>query len=365
MMCLGTISGHGPMHINDFDFDLPRERIALHPCEPRDAARLLVIPAAGGLDDRRISELPALLHRGDLLVFNDTKVIPARLTARRGEAAIEVTLYRDLGEGSWRAFAKGARRLRTGDRLVFAEGFAAAIDEKHPEGDMTLRFDLEAAAFREALARHGTMPLPPYIKRPRGGDPRDRQDYQTIFARTEGAVAAPTAGLHFTPCLLEALARRGIGWTTLTLHVGPGTFLPVKVSDPRDHPMHAEWGVVSAETAERIGAARREGGRIIAVGTTSLRLLETAAGASGEVRPFAGDTRLFIMPGYRFRTIDMLLTNFHVPRSTLFMLVAALAGLERSKSAYSHAVVSGYRFFSYGDACLIERPRSGCAPRGV
>jgi S-adenosylmethionine:tRNA ribosyltransferase-isomerase len=260
-------------------------------------------------------------------------------------------------------FAKGARRLRTGDRLVFAEDFSAVVGEKHPEGDLTLRFELDAAAFREALARHGSMPLPPYIKRPRSGDPHDRRDYQTIFARAEGAVAAPTAGLHFTPSLLDALARHRIRWTTLTLHVGPGTFLPVKVTDPRDHPMHAEWGIVSAETAERIAAARREGGRIIAVGTTSLRLLETAAAENGEVRPFAGDTRLFIMPGYSFRAIDLLLTNFHLPRSTLFMLVAALAGLERIKSAYSHAVADGYRFFSYGDACLIERPQSGCDPR--
>ena len=347
------------MHIDDFDFDLPRERIALRPCEPRDAARLLVIPASGGFEDRRISDLPALLHAGDLLVFNDTKVIPARLTGRRGEALVEVTLYRDLGDGSWRAFAKGARRLRTGDRLVFAEDFFAVVGEKHAEGDVTLRFDLDAAAFRVALARHGSMPLPPYIKRLRGGDPRDCQDYQTIFARAEGAVAAPTAGLHFTPSLLEALARHDIRWTTLTLHVGPGTFLPIKVTDPRDHPMHAEWGVVSAETADRIAAARREGGRIIGVGTTSVRLLETAAAENGEVRPFAGDTRLFIIPGYLFHAIDMLLTNFHLPRSTLFMLVAALAGLERIKPAYSHAVARGYRFFSYGDACLIERQRSG------
>jgi S-adenosylmethionine:tRNA ribosyltransferase-isomerase len=269
------------MHIDDFDFDLPRELIALHPCEPRDAARLLVIPASGGFEDRRISDLPALLHPGDLLVFNDTKVIPARLTGRRGAAVVEVTLYRDLGGGSWRTFAKGARRLRVGDRLVFAEDFFAVVGEKHPEGDVTLRFELDATAFRETLARYGSMPLPPYIKRPRGGDPRDRRDYQTIFARAEGAVAAPTAGLHFTPSLLEALNRDGIRWTTLTLHVGPGTFLPVKVTDPRDHQMHAEWGVVSAETAEHIAAARRDGGRIIAVGTTSLRLLETAAGRAG------------------------------------------------------------------------------------
>jgi len=248
------------MRLDDFDFELPRRLIAAHPCEPRDAARLLVIPASGGLRDRRMSDLPALLRPGDLLVFNDTKVIPARLVGRRTAAIVEVTLYSDLGGGAWRAFAKGARRLRIGDRLVFAEGFAADVAEKHPEGDVTLRFDLEGRAFHEALARYGAMPLPPYIKRPRGGDPRDRADYQTIFARAEGAVAAPTAGLHFTPALLTALADRGIGWKTLTLHVGPGTFLPVKSADPRDHKMHAAWGILSAETAERIAATRRTGG---------------------------------------------------------------------------------------------------------
>jgi S-adenosylmethionine:tRNA ribosyltransferase-isomerase len=350
------------MHVDDFDFDLPRDRIALHPREPRGAARLLVIPASGGFEDGCIADLPALLRPGDLLVFNDTKVIPARLIGRRGAALIEVTLYRDLGGGAWRALVKGARRLRAGDHIAFAESFAAAVDEKHPAGDVTLQFDLEGAAFREALARHGTMPLPPYINRPRGGDPRDRRDYQTMFARAEGAVAAPTAGLHFTPTLLDALAERGIRWTTLTLHVGPGTFLPVKVMDPRNHRMHAEWGILSTETAEQIAAAQRQGGRIIAVGTTSLRLLESAAAENGEVRPFAGETRLFIMPGYRFRAIDMLLTNFHLPRSTLIMLVAGLAGLERIKSAYAHAVACGYRFFSYGDACLIERSRVGPHP---
>jgi S-adenosylmethionine:tRNA ribosyltransferase-isomerase len=344
------------MRLDDFDFELPRRLIADHPWVPRDAARLLLIPGSGGLQDRRISDLPALLRPGDLLVFNDTKVIPARLIGRRRTAAIEVTIHRDLGGGRWRAFAKGARRLRIGDRLVFAEDLAADVAEKHPEGDLTVHFDLEGAAFREALARHGAMPLPPYIKRPRGGDPRDRADYQTIFARVEGAVAAPTAGLHFTPALFEALAERGIGRTMLTLHVGPGTFLPVKSADPRDHQMHGEWGMLPAETAERIAATRRAGGRIVAVGTTSLRLLETAAAETGEIRPFAGETRLFILPGHRFRTIDMLLTNFHLPRSTLFMLVAALAGLARIKAAYAHAVAAGYRFFSYGDACLIERP---------
>jgi S-adenosylmethionine:tRNA ribosyltransferase-isomerase len=342
------------MHIDDFDFELPRDRIALRPCEPREAARLMVIPASGGFADRRIADLPALLRPGDLLVFNDTKVIPARLVGLRGEATVEVTLYRDLGGGIWRAFAKGARRLHPGDRIAFAEDFAATVAEKNPKGDLTLRFDIEATMFRDLLTRHGAMPLPPYIERPRGGDARDRHDYQTIFARAEGAVAAPTAGLHFTPALLEKLAARGIAWTTLTLHVGPGTFLPVKTADPRDHPMHAEWGLLPTATAERIAATRSAGGRIVAVGTTSLRLLESAVDESGAIRPFAGETRLFIMPGYRFRAIDMLLTNFHLPRSTLLMLVAALAGLDRIKSAYAHAIASGYRFFSYGDACLIE-----------
>ena len=345
------------MRVEDFDFDLPRGLIAPHPCEPRDAARLLFIPASGRFENRQVADLPALLRPPDLLVFNDTKVIPARLVGRRGAALVEVILYRDLGGGMWRAFAKGARRLRAGDCIVFAEGFAAAVAEKHPEGDVTLGFELEAGVFRQTLARYGTMPLPPYIKRARGGDPRDRADYQTIFARAEGAVAAPTAGLHFTQALLEALARNGIGWTTLTLHVGPGTFLPVKVADPHDHRMHAEWGILPPETVERIAAARRDGGRIVAVGTTSLRLLESATAENGEVWPFAGDTRLFITPGYRFRAIDLLMTNFPLPRSTLLMLVAALAGLERIKAAYAHAVASGYRFFSYGDACLIERPR--------
>jgi S-adenosylmethionine:tRNA ribosyltransferase-isomerase len=346
------------MHLDDFDFDLPRGLIADRPCEPREAARLLFIPAAGGLEDRHIADLPALLRPGDLLVCNDTKVIPARLVGRRGAATVEVTLYRDLGGDTWRAFAKGARRLRVGDRLDFAEGFAAAVAEKHPEGDVSLHFDLEADAFWEALARHGTTPLPPYIRRPRGGDPRDRHDYQTIFARAEGAVAAPTAGLHFTPAILDALARRGVERAMLTLHVGPGTFLPVKAEDPREHRMHGEWGILSAETAHRIAEARRRGGRIVAVGTTSLRLIESAAAGTGEVRPFTGETRLFILPGYRFRAIDLLLTNFHLPRSTLLMLVAALVGLDRIKAAYAHAVAHRYRFFSYGDACLIERAAS-------
>jgi S-adenosylmethionine:tRNA ribosyltransferase-isomerase len=342
------------MRLDDFAFDLPRERVALHPCEPREAARLLLIPASGRLADRHVKDLPMLLRPGDLLVCNDTKVIPARLVGHRGQAEVEITLCRDLGGGVWRALAKGARRLRAGDRVVFAQDFAADIAEKHPEGDVTLRFDCDGAPFDASLARYGTMPLPPYLKRRGSGDPRDRADYQTMFARAEGAVAAPTAGLHFTPALIDALTQRDIGWTTVTLHVGPGTFLPVRATDPRDHRMHAEWGVLPRETAQRISAVRRAGGRIVAVGTTSLRLLESAAAAGGEVRPFAGETSLFILPGYKFRAVDLLLTNFHLPRSTLFMLVAALAGLDRIKSAYAHAVAAKYRFFSYGDACLIE-----------
>ena len=345
-----------PLRLADFDFPLPRALIAERPIEPRERARLLHIPVAGPFTDHHIADLPALLRPGDLIVYNDTKVIPARLAGQRGAATVEVTLHRDEGGGLWRALAKGARRLRLGDRIVFADDFAATVAAQHSAGDISLRFDIEGDAFRAALARYGAMPLPPYIKRPRGGDPRDRSDYQTIFARAEGAVAAPTAGLHFTPALVEALKQRGVEFAALTLHVGPGTFLPVKTDDPRQHNMHGEWGSLSAATAERIADARRHGRRIVALGTTSLRLLEAAA-ESGEVRPFSGETRLFIFPGYRFRAIDLLLTNFHLPRSTLVMLVAALAGLERIKAAYAHAVAAGYRFFSYGDACLIERAR--------
>jgi S-adenosylmethionine:tRNA ribosyltransferase-isomerase len=345
------------MRVDDFDFELPRELIAERPKEPREAARLLGVTPAG-LDDRRIDDLPRLLRPGDLLVFNDTKVIPARLRGRRGDAAVEVTLHRDLGGATWRAFAKGAKRLKSGDRLVFGEGFAAIVAAKHDEGDVSLRFEVEGADFRVALDRFGRMPLPPYIKRPGGGDPRDRQDYQTIFAKKEGAVAAPTAGLHFTEALLEALAAAGIEWLTVTLHVGAGTFLPVKVDDTQDHKMHSETGFLDEATAERLNAVRGRGGRIVAVGTTSLRLLETAADAQGRLAPFAGDTSLFITPGYRFRAIDVLFTNFHLPRSTLFMLVSAFAGLERMKRAYAHAVAEGYRFFSYGDACLLFPERA-------
>ncbi|HWD60749.1 MAG TPA: tRNA preQ1(34) S-adenosylmethionine ribosyltransferase-isomerase QueA [Stellaceae bacterium] len=350
------------MHLDDFAFDLPRELIADQPAEPRDSARLLVLPAAGGFADRRIADLPDLLRPGDIVVCNDTKVIPARLVGTRGPATVEVTLAHDRGGGAWQAYAKGARRLHPGDRIAFADDLAAEVVAKEPDGSVLLRFALEGAAFAEALARHGAMPLPPYIKRPRGGDPADAAHYQTMFAREPGAVAAPTAGLHFLPALVERIKARGVEWATLTLHVGPGTFLPVKTDDPRAHHMHGEWGVIGAETAARLRAAKARGGRVVAIGTTSLRLLESAAAATGEIEAFAGETRLFILPGYRFRAIDLLLTNFHLPRSTLFMLVAALAGLDRMQAAYAHAIAAGYRFFSYGDACLIEPP-TGIGPR--
>ena len=344
------------MRVDNFDFELPRRLIADHPIEPRDAARLLVVGPA--LADRAIRDLPLLLRPGDLLVANDTRVIPARLVGRRGAARVEVTLHRDVGGGAWRAFVKGAKRVKPGDRIVFGDGFAAAVAAKHDEGDVTLRFAVEGGEFRARLQRFGSMPLPPYIKRPAGGDARDLRDYQTMFAAKDGAVAAPTAGLHFTEGLVAALDAAGIARLTVTLHVGAGTFLPVRAADTADHRMHGETGFIEAASAERINAARAAGGRIVAVGTTSLRLLESAADAGGRVAPFAGETALFITPGYRFRAVDLLLTNFHLPRSTLFMLVAAFAGLERMKSAYAHAVAAGYRFLSYGDACLLHPERA-------
>lgn len=338
------------MRVDDFDFELPPGLIAERPASPRDASRLLEVGKQ--LADRAMLDLPILLRAGDLLVVNDTRVIPARLMGRRGAATVEVTLHRDLGGGRWRAFAKGAKKLHQGDRIDFGDDFHAGVATKNEEGDVTLEFEREGAAFREALARHGHVPLPPYIKRP--DDAGDRGDYQTIFAANDGAVAAPTAGLHFTPRLLTALDRAGIGRTAVTLHVGAGTFLPVKVADTADHKMHSETGFIDAATAARINDARRAGGRIVAVGTTALRLLESAAGDDGTVKPFAGDTALFITPGYRFKAVDLLLTNFHLPRSTLFMLVSAFAGLARMKAAYAHAIVRRYRFFSYGDACLLH-----------
>ncbi|HLI20282.1 MAG TPA: tRNA preQ1(34) S-adenosylmethionine ribosyltransferase-isomerase QueA [Stellaceae bacterium] len=339
------------MRVDEFDFELPRALIAEHPVEPRDASRLLVV--SDQLADRRIADLPRLLRAGDVLVANDTRVIPAQLTGMRGAATINATLHRDLGGGLWRAFVKGARRLKRGDIVRFGEDFAAEVIDKSPAGDIGLRFACEGAAFKAKLERFGRMPLPPYIHRGRAGEARDHADYQTMFAARDGAVAAPTAGLHFTPALLAALTAAGIALETVTLHVGAGTFLPVKAEDTADHHMHSEWGTIDVATAARLNAARAAGGRIVSIGTTSLRLLESAADDSGAIKPFAGETALFITPGYRFKAIDLLVTNFHLPRSTLFMLVSAFAGLERMKAAYSHAVAERYRFFSYGDACLL------------
>jgi S-adenosylmethionine:tRNA ribosyltransferase-isomerase len=351
------------LRVEAFDFELPEDRIALRPVRPRDAARLLVV-GPEGLQDRIVRELPELLQAGDVLVFNDTKVIPAALTGRRigrgEEPVVEVLLHRRLDESHWAAFARPGKRLKPGDRLRFgAEGrvcllgsLEAVVAAKGEGGEVTLAFDFSGPVLDEAIAALGDTPLPPYIAKGRAADEADRSDYQTIFARSEGAVAAPTAGLHFTPELLEALDRQGIGRAFVTLHVGAGTFLPVKAEDTDRHRMHAEWGEVSTGVAERLNAARRGGGRIVCVGTTSLRLLESAAGPEG-LRAFRGTTDIFITPGYRFRAADLLLTNFHLPRSTLFMLVSAFSGLERMKQAYAHAITQGYRFYSYGDACLL------------
>ena len=342
------------MRVEAFDFELPADRIAQHPIRPRDAARLLVVGESGWLD-RRVRDLPDLLTPGDLLVFNDTRVLPTRLAGRRGEVAVEVTLHSRLEASIWRAFARPAKRLRLGDRIVFAPGFAANVSAKGEAGEVTLAFEQADRDLPGALHRHGQMPLPPYIKRGPGGAASDHADYQTIFARHDGAVAAPTASLHVTDTLLAALEARGIDRAFVTLHVGPGTFLPVRVEHTRDHVMHAEWYEVPPLTAERIRACRGRGGRVVAVGTTVLRTLETVARARGQVEGARGETSLFLTPGDRFLVVDRLLTNFHLPRSTLFMLVAAFSGLERIKAAYAHAIEAGYRFYSYGDACLLDR----------
>ena len=346
------------LRLSDFDFDLPENLIARHPANPRDSARLLVV--GDRLADRRVSELPELLRANDLLVFNDTKVIPAQLAGQRASrgdgppAGIEITLHKRQGADSWRAFARPGKRLAPGDRIDFASDFSAEVMEKTTDGEVGLRFNVAGADLDEALLRHGAMPLPPYIRKLRAVTAADASDYQTVYARAEGAVAAPTAGLHFTPELLAGIARRGIESVHLTLHVGAGTFLPVKSERIEEHRMHAEHGEISTQAAGAINRARAAGRRVVAVGTTSLRLLESAASEDGMVKPFAGETDIFITPGYRFRTTDLLLTNFHLPKSTLFMLVAAFSGLARMKAAYAHAIASGYRFFSYGDACLLE-----------
>jgi len=341
------------MKIDDFDFDLPPSAIAQRPTDPRDAARLLEVGDA--VADRTVRDLPGLLRPGDIMVFNDTRVIPVRLRGKRGDASIEATLHKEIAPGRWRAFVRPARRLKPGQRIRFAADFSAEVEAKDAAGEVTLTFDRHGPSLLAALETHGAMPLPPYIKRTGLADDRDRIDYQTMFAARPGAVAAPTAGLHFTPELLAAVEGRGVKRATVTLHVGAGTFLPVKAENIEDHVMHPEWGEIGEAVATDINAVRADGGRVVAVGTTSLRLLETAADRDGRVRPFTGDTSLFIKPGYRFRAVDMLLTNFHLPRSTLFMLVCAFSGTGRMKEAYRHAVAAGYRFYSYGDCCLLQR----------
>jgi S-adenosylmethionine:tRNA ribosyltransferase-isomerase len=348
------------LRLSDFDFDLPPGLVARHPAVPRDSARLLRVSAMG-LEDRHVRDLPALLRPGDLMVFNDTKVIPAQLAGvrpagdGRGKVAVEVTLLKETGAGSWQALAKPGRRLRPGDGIEFAPGFSATVQSKGEGGEITLAFGFAGPALATALRKHGAMPLPPYIRKLRPVESRDAADYQTVYARKEGAVAAPTAGLHFTPELLAALDTRGIERVHLTLHVGAGTFLPVKSERIAEHRMHGERGEIGEDAGETINRAKAEDRRLVAVGTTSLRLLESAAGQDGRIRPFRGETDIFIIPGYEFRTADLLMTNFHLPQSTLFMLVAAFAGLDRMKTAYAHAVRQRYRFFSYGDACLLER----------
>lgn len=339
------------MNVDLFDFDLPPENIALRPAEPRDAARMLLL-SGDATHDRLVTDLPAALRAGDCLVFNDTRVIPAQLEGTRGDARIGATLHKREGLREWRAFVRNAKRLREGDVVDFGHGVSATARQRFADGSFTLVFAGDEPV-ETLLHRAGRMPLPPYIAARRPTDERDAADYQTMFAREAGAVAAPTAALHFTPALMGALGAAGIGHETLTLHVGAGTFLPVKANDTDDHAMHAEWGRIDCATAERLNAVRAAGGRVIAVGTTSLRLIESAAGEDGVIRPFEGDTSIFITPGYRFRGIDGLMTNFHLPRSTLFMLVSALMGRDRMQAAYAHAIASGYRFYSYGDASLL------------
>jgi S-adenosylmethionine:tRNA ribosyltransferase-isomerase len=338
------------VHVDLFDFDLPPDRIALRPVEPRDAARLLLLDGTRTAD-HIVRDLPSLLRPGDCLVFNDTRVIPAQLEGRRGEARIGATLHKRHGLRRWHAFIRNAKRLRPGDEIDFGAGVRALAERREPDGSFLLHF-LGEGPVEVLLERAGRMPLPPYIANKRETDERDRTDYQTMFARKEGAVAAPTAALHFTPELMAALAAAGIAHETLTLHVGAGTFLPVKAEDTADHRMHAEWGRIDAATADRLNQVRRDGGRIIAVGTTSLRLLESAADNAG-IHAFEGDTAIFITPGYRFRGVDGLMTNFHLPKSTLFMLVSALMGRDRMLAAYAHAIANKYRFYSYGDASLL------------
>ncbi|GMN01576.1 tRNA preQ1(34) S-adenosylmethionine ribosyltransferase-isomerase QueA [Erythrobacter sp. MTPC3] len=343
------------MRVDLFDFELPQERIALRPVRPRDAARMLLVRGSGAaFDDRGVRDLPGLLEPGDVLVFNDTRVIPAQLEGRRagGEAKIGATLHKRIDLRRWQAFVRNAKRVKIGDQLIFGGGVTAIAEQRLPDGSIQLFFEGDEPV-EVLLDRAGTIPLPPYIAQKRGVDERDLADYQTMFAKEDGAVAAPTASLHFTPELIEAIDARGIKRETLTLHVGAGTFLPVKADDTDDHAMHSEFGRITAETAERLNAARRAGGRIIAVGTTALRLLESAARDDRTIAPFAGDTDIFITPGYSFKGVDGLMTNFHLPKSTLMMLVSALMGRDRMMAAYQHAIDNEYRFYSYGDSSLL------------
>lgn len=347
------------MRVDLFDFDLPQDRIALRPMRPRDAARMLAVRGKNGpFEDRSVLDLPDLLEPGDILVFNDTRVIPAQLEGRRagGEAKIGATLHKRVDLRRWQAFIRNAKRVKDGDQLVFGGGVTATAEQRLPDGSMVLFFEGEEP-LEVLLDRAGTMPLPPYIAQRRGVDEQDQSDYQTMFAKEDGAVAAPTASLHFTTRLIAGLDARGIKREMLTLHVGAGTFLPVKADDTDDHQMHSEFGRINAGTAARINAARRAGGRVIAVGTTSLRLLESAADEEGQIHEFAGDTDIFITPGYRFKAVDGLMTNFHLPKSTLMMLVSALMGRERMMEAYHHAIAQEYRFYSYGDSSLLLRER--------
>ncbi|MFN2100789.1 tRNA preQ1(34) S-adenosylmethionine ribosyltransferase-isomerase QueA [Altererythrobacter sp. MF3-039] len=340
------------MRVDLFDFELPNERIALRPARPRDSARLLVARGDETIADQTVLDLPAMLERGDVLVFNDTRVIPAQLEGRRGEARIGATLHKRIDLRRWQAFVRNAKRLREGDQVVFGGDVTALAEERLVDGSFILAFEGEEPV-EVLLDRAGTMPLPPYIAGKRATDEQDREDYQTMFAEKDGAVAAPTASLHFTPRLMEALAERGVLSETLTLHVGAGTFLPVKADDTENHVMHSEWGRIEPDLAEQLNAVRAAGGRIISVGTTSLRLLESAARDDGVIEPWEGDTDIFITPGYRFKAIDGLMTNFHLPKSTLFMLVSALMGLERMHQIYARAIEQEYRFYSYGDSSLL------------
>ncbi|HEY3621686.1 MAG TPA: tRNA preQ1(34) S-adenosylmethionine ribosyltransferase-isomerase QueA [Roseiarcus sp.] len=364
------------MRVDAFDFVLPPDRVALAPANPRDSARMLVVGPDGDLTDARVRDLPDFLTSTDALVVNDTRVIAARLEGLRvrgeGIASIEATLIERVDDCRWRALARPAKRLKVGERIRFGEAresmaclltaLDAEVEDKGEAGEVLLRFHFAGAALDEAIERLGAPPLPPYIASRRCLSESDRADYQTMFAAKPGAVAAPTAGLHFTPSLVARLAARGVPLHKVTLHVGAGTFAPVRVEDTRDHRMHSEWGSISAATAEALNAVREAGGRIVCVGTTSVRVVESAADESGRLRPFSGQTRLFITPGYEFRCVDRLMTNFHLPRSTLFMLVAAFSGLKTVRAAYAHAMQSGYRFYSYGDACLLTQAASARPP---